>query len=42
MTIHVPGPLAVLLGAAAGVAVVYVVWKEAPPMYRYLSKFEAM
>jgi hypothetical protein len=42
MTINVPGPLALALKAAGTVALVYVVFKEAPPMYRYLFKFEAM
>ena len=42
MTIRIPGPLAVALEAVGVVGLVYMIYKEAPPMYRYLFKFEAM
>jgi hypothetical protein len=42
MTIRIPRPVAVALKAVGLVGLAYMVWKEAPPMYRYLFKFEAM
>jgi hypothetical protein len=42
MTIRIPGPLAAVLKAVAVVGLVYAAYKEGPPMYRYLFKFEAM
>jgi hypothetical protein len=42
MTITIPRPLAVLLKVLALGALIYVIYEEAPPMYRYVMKFERM
>jgi hypothetical protein len=42
MTIHIPKPVAFALGLAAVALVGYVLYEEAPPLYRYMTKFEAM
>jgi hypothetical protein len=42
VTIRIPLPVVVLGGAALTLLTAYVVYKEAPPLYRYLVKFEAM
>lgn len=42
MNVYVPKPV-VALGAAVGAFLVYYVLRhEAPAMYRYIAKFEAM
>jgi hypothetical protein len=42
MTIHVPKVLVFLGGGAAALVIGYALYKEIPPLYRYLVKFEAM
>jgi hypothetical protein len=41
MTIHIPGPLALLLKVLAVAALIYVIKEERAPMTRYL-KLERM
>jgi len=41
MTIHIPGPLALVLKVLAIAALVFVIKQEGPAMYRYL-KIERM
>ena len=42
MNVYIPKPIVLALAAAAALLTVYVSYKEGPPLYRYLFKFEAM
>ncbi len=42
MTIRIPQPVALALGGVVALVAAYVLYKETPPMYRYIFKFEAM
>ena len=42
MTIHIPEPLALILKVLILGAIVWVIYQEAPSMYRYIFKFERM
>jgi hypothetical protein len=42
MTIYIPKPVVFVVAAAAALLTAYVAYQEGPPLYRYITKFEAM
>lgn len=42
MTIHIPKPIVVLAAVGAALFAAYMAYEEGPPLYRYITKFEAM
>jgi hypothetical protein len=42
MTIHIPKPVVVVAAVAFGALALFMLYEEGPPLYRYLTKFEAM